>query len=217
MKKFLAFLMCCAMLLGLCACSSQPPVNPSSTTSTLPVNKTFLTVAKTGKIDGAKFGIGDHPDTIEQYHHFYDEEYWGDPANEAEGIPPLSIDYIGNEKVRMYTNDTKYYYDDKKRDEGLYFVAYFDTAYGYATTSTESYVKATAGIEPIYEGAAGKDDMFFFFGEPVEGTTMLAYNIDNKYEVDFFFANGLLTATSISIYDSSRVHGPVIEQSSSEL
>ncbi|MDD6284039.1 MAG: hypothetical protein PUB05_01580 [Firmicutes bacterium] len=213
MKKLLSAIIAGVMMLSLASCGGTENNNESS--SSLPVNEQFLSTARTGMIGGAQFGIGADPDDILSYHHFDDEDYWNNAENADKGLQMLNVDYIGGDKVRMYTEDTKYYYLESDKDSGIYFVAYFGNAYGYTNTTTDSYIKATAGISPVYEGAASDDDLFFLYGGSVD-TTMLAYSVDDKYDVDFYFFNGMLIATTIQNHDSARQYG-VSEDESSDL
>jgi hypothetical protein len=195
MKRIIPILIAAVMLFSLVSCSNQDEKTSSSdaaVSSETQINTVFAEYAKQGRIDGALFGLGTKPSEIKEYYHYEDEEYWQDPSEVTD-----QLTVAGDSRVRMYVGDTRYYYYAKDEADGISFIVYYQTAYNYVVgISSIEDVKSTIGMEPSSEGDAASEELFFFPGEP-ENIYRVSYKV-NDYTVTFFFADGLLCATTIA-------------------
>ncbi len=208
MKKLIAVALCIILTVLLTACQGGSGGGSSSDASRLTLN-TGATVdvkayAEKGEIFNCEFKLGTAIDEIKLAYHYGDEEYWGAGSETStasddvkHNIDATPLEIYGEDPIRLITGDAKYYYHPASEADGVAYVAYFGDAYGFRVgISVTEDIKAALTDEPVADGFAESEDVFFIPGAPEE-IYKLEYSINGKYTLSFFFENGKLAATTL--------------------
>lgn len=206
MKKFLCLISVLTFMFAAISCSSDAADISSNATSAIEYNELVPQYAGRGEIYGAQFALAANVDEVVTFYNGPDESSDVSSAVQTPSAPvrddeiayDLTIHGLDNDDkiIKMYSDDTRYFYYNRSKESGIAFLAYFGDAYNYMIghTSYDS-VKSTINSDPAIERTAMDEEQFFTV-QPLENTRMLSYKFGD-YVLTFFFNNDNLFATTI--------------------
>lgn len=191
MKRIVCIILAVLFVLPFAGCKKKDDGNSSSQ-----YDVDIAYYLSVGQFKEAKFGLGTDPQLIEN-------EAVAEGENVAEGN--TGDDHDEANQIRFqegvvschYISGPFYYYYNKgKENDGISLIVNFDTAYGFQVgTSTDFEIKnAVSSMNPVMTDATD-DDLFFMFMS-TEGYEKLTCT-SGKYELNFFFKDGILVCSAI--------------------
>lgn len=100
----------------------------------------------------------------------------------------------GEKSVRIDNGAFSYFYEKDKKEDGISYIAAFDTAYGFKIGDSLLDVKDSLAEYEYTEEPADGDNAFFLMG--IENGTVLKYTFDNA-AVIFVFQDSELFAAAL--------------------
>lgn len=205
MKRWICILSVLIFTFSSASCGNSSNNDVSSVASTIDYNALVPDSAAKGEIYGAQFAVGANVDDVVAFYNGTDK------TAESEGGSTTSVPELDEEIaydltirgldtddkiIKMYADDTRYFYYNKSKESGVAFIAYFGSAFDYTSGYTPyETIKNTIEAQPAMERIATDEDQFFTV-QPLADTKMLTYKFGD-YVLSFFFMDNNLFATTI--------------------
>ncbi|MEE1277585.1 MAG: hypothetical protein UHE86_00800 [Acutalibacteraceae bacterium] len=183
MKKIISLLLAILMLFSLCACKKDGEKANEEI-------KTIDSYAMNGEIPEIPVKLGT---SIEDFKKVFPED-----TGDADQDKVLLSEVAGETAVCLVTSNASFYYEKANEDKGIAVIAVTGgSVYGLKLLDVTTKSDITAKLEADFtEHVATEDEQYFLLG-PAQNCTVLSATFD-KIKLDFFLADGYLTAATIT-------------------
>ncbi len=203
MKKIVALVLCLCFIACLFAgCGKSEEAEKSSSSSE---DKSVVSIASDGKLDGVKFGLGANIEEVKAHY----EALASEKEDNAEQVDEEEHNHLITDQEAHYyafkekegynlidISSARFYYETGKEDKGVSVIASDSDTFGFSVGITTKY-EVEEAVKAKGKSFNATEAELRFLAVRTEPILVLRYEFDD-YNLDFYFFDNILITTVIT-------------------